>query len=251
MFDKRILRTLQTHLPDVRPAKFGFYNFCTRHLGRPVDDEFLQLPRLGTVALALDIGGNWGQSIEALRRFAKAERIVSFEPNPELNKRLETRFSEDGDVAIEGVALSDAAGEMTLFVPVYNGFVFDGLASLDRSEAENWLSADRMVGFERARLQVREYRVQIRTLDSYGYRPQVVKLDVQGLEAAVIRGGKATFAECQPSTIVESPSEEVVALMTEFGLSPFHVSAGRLEPGLGKTKNAMFLSRDAQAKVWS
>ncbi|SKW02648.1 Uncharacterised protein [Mycobacteroides abscessus subsp. massiliense] len=48
----------------------------------------------------------------------------------------------------------------------------------------------------------------------------MIKIDVQGLEAAVIRGGLATIGASRPVMIIETPSDEVVSLLQPAGLRP-------------------------------
>ena len=113
----RVLRSLQCYAPFVRPMKFRAYNEATKRLGWRVEPEFKYLCRLAPVGLALDIGGNWGQSIYALERTAKPARTISFEPNPVLAARLENEFSSLARVEIRSCALGNVAGEFDLFVP--------------------------------------------------------------------------------------------------------------------------------------
>jgi FkbM family methyltransferase len=241
---KRILRTLQTYAPGVRPLKFGLYNAMTRHLGWHVEIDFLLLSRLPSVALAVDIGGNWGQSIEALKRTAKPAKIVSFEPNPVLGARLERVYAGDAKVQIERCGLGDTAGGFTLYVPKYNGFIYDGLASLDEGEAKNWLNPGSMAWFDPAKLVLDKYDVPIKTLDSYGLTPDIVKIDVQGLEPQVVRGGLQTFRRAKPVTIIETPSPELVALLASLGLDAYRWTGERLVAGDTGGLNTLFLSED-------
>ena len=241
---KRILRTLQTYAPGVRPLKFGLYNAMTRHLGWHVEIDFLLLSRLPSVALAVDIGGNWGQSIEALKRTAKPAKIVSFEPNPVLGARLERVYASDRGVQIERCGLGDTAGGFTLYVPKYNGFIYDGLASLDEAEAKNWLNPDSMAFFDPAKLVLDKYDVPIRTLDSYNLTPDIVKIDVQGLEPQVVRGGLETFRRAKPVTIIETPNRELVTLLGGLGLDAYRWTGERLVPGDTGGLNTLFLSQE-------
>jgi FkbM family methyltransferase len=241
---KRILRTLQTYAPGVRPLKFGLYNAMTRHLGWHVEIDFKLLSRLPKPALAVDIGGNWGQSIEALKRTARPGKIVSFEPNPVLGKRLSEVYANDEHVQIERCGLGDTSGGFTLYVPNYNGFIYDGLASLDEAEARNWLNPDSMAFFDPKKLVLDKYDVPIKTLDSYGLTPDIVKIDVQGLEPQVVRGGLETFRRAQPVTIIETPSADLVALLASLGLDAYRWTGERLVAGDTAGLNTLFLSRE-------
>ncbi|MFD6196145.1 FkbM family methyltransferase [Mycobacteriaceae bacterium NPDC060252] len=235
------LRLAQTYLPFLRPLKFGAYNMGTRLLGWRIDPEFHLLSRLGPTSEAVDIGGNWGQSICALQRTASPERIVSFEPNAVLAQRLIRRY-ESTTVRIHACGLSDADGTFDLFVPRYRNFVYDGLASLDEGEARGWLNPDTMAGFDESKLTIERHPVQVRRLDDFGLDPQVIKIDVQGMEASVIRGGLATITASQPVMIIETPSDEVVSLLEPAGLKPYAYRDGQLHQDWRAAKNTVFLT---------
>jgi FkbM family methyltransferase len=246
----RVLRTLQSYAPALRPLKFGVYNALTQYLGWHMEAEFKLLSRLPKTELAVDIGGNWGSSILALKSQARPARIVSFEPNPAMSVRLSRVFAKDATVQIEACALSEAPGELTLYVPRYGDFVYDGLASLDKAEARDWLNPDRMAWFDPAKLALDEYRVPVRTLDSYGFAPDVVKIDVQGLETEVVRGGLETFRRSHPVTIVEVPTPELVALFKTLDMDAYRWRDGRLIPDeISDYYNTVFLHRDRFAQM--
>jgi FkbM family methyltransferase len=239
------LRAAQSYFPFARRAKFELYILLMRHFGFRIEDEFRLLSRLDSVDLAVDIGGNWGQSIEALRRTCRPRRIVCIEPNPHLNAILKSRYRARPEIAILQKAISDVPGEHQLFVPRYRGFVYDGLASLDRSSALEWLNEDRVAGFDRSKLSLEQHRVEIVTLDSLDLRPDIVKIDVQGYELQVVKGGAETFTRWQPITIIETPAKPVVSLLAEYGLHPFRYCADRLRRGDTSGLNTVFLgSRD-------
>ena len=243
----KALRTLQCHVPAIRPLKFASYNLGTRLVGWPMEEDFRLLERIAPAGLAVDIGGNWGQSIYSLKRTARPARIISFEPNPILANRLERVFAGDSRVEIKPVALAAEIGRFTLHIPAYRGYIFDGLASLDQSEAQGWLNADRIYGFDPAQLNISEHDVEVRKLDEFGLRPDIVKIDVQGLELAVIRGGRETFGAARPVVIVETPRPDVVAALGEFGLMPYRYHDGRLIAGDTSGLNTVFIHPERKA----
>lgn len=224
----KVLRSLQTRAPAVRPMKFSMYNWATRLFGWHIEPEFKFLSRFAPATLALDIGGNWGQSIYALKRTARPRRIMSFEPNPVLARRLQAVFEGDRQVRVEPFGLSDASGHFDLFVPSYRNFIYDGLASLDQASAREWLNADRMAWFDPDKLRIDRHKVEIRTLDSFDLSPDIIKIDVQGLELAVVKGGIETFRRSRPVTIVEAPSLELAEVFAGLGLDPYGFSDGKL-----------------------
>ena len=240
------MRDWQTHFPAVRAAKFGLYNAGTRIAGLFVEAEFKLLAKLAPMGLALDVGGNWGQSIHALRRYARPQNIVSFEPNFALAARLERQFTAVPGVAIKNVALGAEEGQFELHLPHYRNFTYDGLASIDRDAALQWLNADSMARFDPAKLTIASQLVQVRRLDSLGLEPDLIKIDVQGLELAVAQGGIDTLQRSQPLLIVEDVSPQFVTLAATAGLHPFRLRDGQLVAGDLGGSNTLFLSESHQ-----
>ena len=70
--------------------------------------------------------------------------------------RLQRVFANDRRVEIRALGLSDRAGAATLYTPVYRRWVFDGLASLSREAARDWLDPSRLFWFDPAQLRVVE-----------------------------------------------------------------------------------------------
>ena len=78
---------------------------------------------------SLDIGGNEGAYAVLMRRWSR--RCVVFEPNIVLANRLRDGFLFDRRIAVRGEALSDHAGSAVLRIPMHEGEVVTGLASID------------------------------------------------------------------------------------------------------------------------
>lgn len=237
------LRSVQSHFPFVRAAKFEAYNLATRWFGMHMIPEFRVLSGLAPVGLALDIGANWGQSLCAIRKTARPREVVCFEPSSYLSSRLKRRYAADPAVRIEACALSDSDGSFELYTPRYRNYVYDGLASLDRAEAEEWLNPRRLKGFDPALQSVMHETVKVRRLDDFGLSPDVVKIDVQGAELAVVRGEIETFTRCRPACIIETPGEELVALLAGLGLKAYHFDGQKLSThDWARFPNVVFLT---------
>lgn len=132
----------------------------------------------------LDVGANYGEFSCALG--ARVPEHILFEPHPELASLLTMNFAKDNYVSIENVAISDHEGTDQLhFRDGYLGASSLSPVYLESLPAEQW-------GF---RSSTRTVGVVTRTLDSY--RDQIrsssgllIKVDVEGYEAQVIRGMK-------------------------------------------------------------
>lgn len=239
---KRELRDLQTLAPFIRNAKFSAYNAGARLAGMFVEPEFKLLSRLPPGGLALDIGGNWGQSVVALKKYARPDKIVTFEPNPILAARIARIYANNPDVDVQQVALSEEKGEFSLYIPRYRQFVYDGLASLDRDEAEKWLNDERMARFDPAKLAIQACEVKVTNLDSFNFSPDIIKIDVQGLEESVARGGIETIRRSRPLMIVEAPTDGFIELAAQAGLTAFRWDGSRLLEHDSTGTNTIFLS---------
>lgn len=205
---KKLIRTLQTQFPFLLESKFFLQRKIRGLLRRPFEQDFAMLREMQFAEgeVFVDIGANRGQSIDAIRLYFSRTPIVAFEPNPVLYGRLAARFSGQSTIRLVNAGLSDAVGQFNLFIPVYNGWMFDGLASFDRASAESWLNRDTIMLFDRNKLRVDEVSCKVDVLDDYQLNPGFIKIDVQGLEHKVVLGGAATIARCRPVLLIETES---------------------------------------------
>jgi FkbM family methyltransferase len=244
---KRVLKTGQTWFPWSRSGKFETYNFLTRHFGKHVEPEFRLLAELPPIGLALDVGGNWGQSIEAMRYYGKPQRIVCFEPNPPLAKRLLRIYGGSPDVEIMPIGLGANDGLLPLHTPVYGEFVFDGATSFDREDAATFLNAERMAWFKPGRLRIISENIAVKHLDGLGLLPDVIKLDVQGFEHAVLLGGHSCIEKARPFTILENPTQDVVAFFAALAMKSYVLRGDTLYRSQISGHNTLFLTDECAA----
>ncbi|AKJ07189.1 methyltransferase, FkbM family domain protein [Archangium gephyra] len=148
----------------------------------------------------LDIGANVGtHTLGFASLVGPGGRVVAFEPQPVIFELLRGNVHANGltHVSCEQAALAEHAGSATLSVPDYHQRHNSGLAALQAGG--------------------KTVEIQTRTLDDYGFeRCALVKLDVEGWERAVLRGGKQTLARCRPHLYAECNSiEKAWELVTE------------------------------------
>lgn len=139
------------------------------------------------IKTVLDIGANEGQFARRVRRILPAARIYSFEPLPEVFRTLAALKARDSNFEAINLGISDQAGEVDFEVN-------------DFSPSSSVLPVAEMAreAFPYT-AHTRKTRVNLTTLDSWVRQhtlqePLLVKMDVQGLEDRVIRGGPATLA---------------------------------------------------------
>jgi FkbM family methyltransferase len=195
--------------------------------------RFFRNPR----STVLDIGANCGYSVGSIWGTGCPAHILSFEPNPAHQKSLALiRELRPGRFDFVGVGLGGRHDSVRFVTPVMNGNGLSALASanLERHIAfsvhEHYVSHAKlhMTNTPSPQLRFVETHWPVAPLDDVlrdGHfsvpvdRIAAVKIDAEGFEAAVIGGGRRTFATHCPLVMIEGANRdaEVVLQMTELG----------------------------------
>jgi FkbM family methyltransferase len=238
----------------IRTALFfapSLYRFVTSEwrylglyrLGRVHEPEFrLIAPLLPESPTVLDIGGNIGQSLLSVLVAVPDAHVVSFEPNPgpaATLRKVAARFP--GQAEVEPFGLGEVATTNVLYVPTYRGKEMPGLASFDEAEAHDWINPKTVFLFDEDHLSVEAFPAETKCLDDLGYDPHFIKIDVQGFEYEVIKGGLETVERCQPIIMAEAPTPDLVELLTGRGYSVVEHNGVALRPTEGRRANQIFL----------
>jgi FkbM family methyltransferase len=137
-----------------------------------------------------DIGANVGfTAVLAARQATSTGRVVCFEPLAANAASIQAnaRLNEFANIEVLQAALGANDGEAEFHV----------------SESPTW---GRLAGAGAAPRQNGAVRVPIRCLDSLREQlpmPQFIKMDVEGAEADVIRGGTQLLSACRPILVIE------------------------------------------------
>jgi FkbM family methyltransferase len=181
-----------------------------------LEPEIAVLSELLRDGLAIDVGANHGIYAYALRD--KADAVHCFEPLRECCDYIRAARCEK--ITVHNCALSDSSGTLLLHIPLVNGMPRWTRASIARPNGVS---------------QIRE--VPVRTLDSFEF-PKIgfMKIDVEGAEAAVLRGAHGTLERDRPNLLIEidhnrhSPKSfhEVVSSLRPYGYQPHVLDEGAL-----------------------
>lgn len=137
---------------------------------------------------AIDIGCHKGEILKEILRFAPQGKHVAFEPIPEYLEYLKTEFAEKADIM--PFALANETGTRK-FQFVLNAPAFSGLKKRD---------------YLIKHPEIREIEVQVRKLDDVLAaieKIDLVKIDVEGGEFDVLKGGKEIFKKHRPVIVFE------------------------------------------------
>lgn len=138
----------------------------------------------------IDIGANAGQFAEKARALFPNAKIHSFEPIPELFEMLKKKFSNDKLFEAYPFALG-----MTTEKGVFNRNDFSDSSSFLKMESRHFKEFPRTKN-------TRTIEVDILPLDNFKEKlelssPYLVKIDVQGFEDKVIKGGEMILANAR------------------------------------------------------
>jgi FkbM family methyltransferase len=187
-------------------------------------DVFHLMRLLRPGAVILDIGANFGfYAVTFARALARCARIIAFEPFPSTFRRLCTNIALnelDDVIQAHPVALSDHVGRARMW------------SRPDNSGAS-------------AVLEEGNTSVPATTLDAFAQEAglsqlDLIKLDVEGHEEAVLRGGSKALAQYRPALFMEidppklrrgkTSAERVLKLLIEAGYTLWVARRRQLEP---------------------
>ncbi|HET7464276.1 MAG TPA: FkbM family methyltransferase [Longimicrobium sp.] len=230
---RRTVETLEARRPGAGPVfrrmrvgpvevwgEVSHFSFGTTWFqGRAYEAETVALfaAALRPGATVVDVGANHGYfTVLAALLAGPGGRVEAFEPNPAVAgalRRVLERNGVEGRVSVHPDALADREGSADFFVSVSP--VNDGLSSLlaDGDALER--------GVIRADATV---RVPTTTFDAFAARAglgrvDLLKIDVEGAEALVLRGMERTLAESPPRRIVceTTPGHEAGRILAGHG----------------------------------
>ncbi|WP_460389849.1 FkbM family methyltransferase [Algoriphagus aestuariicola] len=151
----------------------------------------------------LDIGANYGT--HSLLFLISGIRTVSIEPNPECKPYFE-KLAIHNKVKDEWVGI--ALGEE------------DGKAQIQFPDGETWLGSLVKTDFSKRKERIKSYPIEVKTLDGFlkknQIKPDLIKIDTEGFEEGVIKGGQK-FLICNLTNVVfEANSQNELVLMMKI-----------------------------------
>lgn len=171
-------------LPPGRKTRVSFRSRRLAGSYEPaVTDRFLA--QLRENSIVLDVGAHWG--LYTLMAAPLVRSVIAFEPDPGNRAILETniRLAGLGNVAVRAEALSDRTGTI----------------EFHRYVGRSW-GMSMMGGLLPSGFTV-PVSVPTIAIDGLGATPDLIKIDVEGAEHAVLKGAERTLARSGPALIVE------------------------------------------------
>ena len=171
----------------------GHFGLQLRRIPREEPEDPMAAPSPDTLWLrtldiktVLDIGANTGQFARHIRHLLPEAMIYSFEPLAECFEELKAAFAEADKFTAFNVALSDQTGELPFERNEYSqSSSFLRMADLHRQAFPFTKNTDPVA--------VRARRLDDLSREIVIQEPLLVKIDVQGYEDHVLRGGEVAI----------------------------------------------------------
>lgn len=156
-------------------------------------------------SVMLDIGANAGIYSTIMEDVVGSENLYIFEPLPHLYRVLKKRFA---NAHVFDLALSDKDEIRNIRVPFIEGARVDARATFNSHTESNQTGSE-------------ELAVQLLSLDSFAKTAnlksiELMKIDVEGHELAVINGGVETITRFKPLILIEIESRHHQFPITEI-----------------------------------
>lgn len=230
------------------------------------DEDFIILGGFKDAnSLILDIGANWGFSVRSMRIAGAACKIVSFEPVPYYEGCLQRIFDLNlGYHDYHIIGLGERKDAVKLVAPVINRIPLFGLATgVEAPDLEVFAKnidnhiQQYLPALEDIYVQLLEMEIHVDTLDNqvggnlcrFVWNDiAAIKLDIEGMEFAVLKGGVNTLKRYTPLIMLEGGNrwEGMPEFMAELGYRYAERRENKLvfHEGLGAALNGFFMHAD-------
>lgn len=172
---------------------------------------------LNTTSHCIDIGCHKGEILDLMLKWATKGNIFGFEPIPELFQALRSKYQNNSRVTISELALYDKKGSTT-FQHVLNAPAYSGIKKRE---------------YDGKQVEINQITVKTELLDNLipeDMMIDLIKIDVEGAEFQVMKGGIKTIRRSRPVIIFEfgigaadfygsRPGDLYQFLKTECGLN--------------------------------
>ncbi len=212
---KKLIRIIECYLPDRYQLPLRMIYYRSRNL---LDPEMLYIDKIiENNERFLDVGANMGVYSYFFRN--KFKNIEAFEPLREASYTLKAINSDK--IKIHNMGLSNKKGNVIFHIPLVNGKLLPGLASLEERDC---ICEDRLIN--------------VNTIDSFSFNDiSLIKIDAEGHELSILEGSLKTIERCKPIMLVEIEQrhlkkgiKEVFSCFLDLDYIGFFLKENKLTP---------------------
>ena len=150
----------------------------------------------------IDVGASDGISVRYFKKFLEFKNIICYEPNLFFKNRLEKIRSKK--IKIYYYGLSDNNKMLRLYVPVYNFFnlkmYLHTYLFYKKKDLKEQINLDFIF---KKKIKIEKVKYLLKKPKIKNFKPDLIKIDVNGHEFEVIKSLKKIIFDCKPVIIVE------------------------------------------------
>ena len=211
----------------IERIKYLYRAFRYRYKIDPTEIQFIN-EQLLPGQIAVDIGCHKGAYLYWLKKNVGPQgKVFAFEPQPKLFSYLQKiqKIFSFKNVILENKGLSTKSGHVSFHVPSTKNGTSPG-ARIDRIQED--------ISFD-------AFNIEVVSLDEYFFDknifPHFIKIDVEGHEESVLKGGLQLLKKCHPTLLMECENRhlnqgdvfDIFTILFNLGYQGFYLNEGKLE----------------------
>ena len=149
-----------------------------------------------------DVGGHMGQSIRRFKKINSQSSIHSFEPTPELYKKLVQNFNTDKSIKINNLGVADIKSKLN-----FHTYKYSSISSFVPVDRNSKLSKSRILASKSNEKEFENIvKIDVTNIDSYCEENNIseidfIKIDTQGFEGKILLGMEKMLSKEKVSVI--------------------------------------------------
>ena len=178
-----------------------FFDYISSFYGFNLEKEYKLINFIKkSRPVVIDIGGNKGESIKNFLKFNKNLKIFCFEPKKKSFEIIKKKYRKK-NIKVKNFGIGNNSKKIKLYTPMIYNYEFSTLSSTNFSDLKFRLKFFFSKIYKNFKFV--EENIQIRRLDSFNLKPDIIKVDTEGSEFEVIKSAIKTIKKYKPILIIE------------------------------------------------
>ena len=150
--------------------------------------------------IIIDIGGNQGESVDCFIKQFPLSKVISFEPLTPSYKKSLLKFKNNKKIKIYNLGIG-TTNKKKLYTPVLYNFKLHSWSSSSLFKLKRNLKIH-CKNFHYKFKYISSF-VKFKKLDSFNFKPDLIKIDVEGMEYQVLKASSKTIKKYKPILLIE------------------------------------------------
>lgn len=193
--------------------------------------------------LFLDVGANNGISILSFRAISNCYSTLSLEPNIYLEPSLAKITQRSSSSSYLMVGAGSRAEELSFYTPKYKSIVLHTATSSNLEQAKKTVL--KFYGSKTlAATSFVKFQAKVITIDSLKLDPDIIKIDVEGMDLQVLQGAIETIKRSRPYIMAEVAWDSKNGIINFFNNLDYQIFSYDVEADDFRQINSVTLNAD-------